>query len=124
MSKAVGQLPAVRPSLGGVGLKRMNDTHGHAAGDELLRVAVATLRRHVRPYDLVVRVGGDEFLCAMSGATHPEARGRFAAVAEALRTGPVACELKVGFAELSAEGSVDELMARADADALARRPRS
>jgi diguanylate cyclase (GGDEF)-like protein len=43
------------------GLKTVNDRHGHAAGDALLRRAAAVLRDAVRSTDAVARVGGDEF---------------------------------------------------------------
>ncbi len=42
--------------------KPINDTYGHAAGDLVLREAVADIRRHLRSTDLLVRWGGDEFL--------------------------------------------------------------
>src|SRR5438132_6245992 len=45
------------------GLKRLNDTDGHSAGDQLLRDVVAAIRERVRSYDLVIRYGGDEFVC-------------------------------------------------------------
>ena len=43
------------------GLKAVNDTHGHGAGDDLLRRCADILRRHCRSGDLAVRLGGDEF---------------------------------------------------------------
>ena len=46
--------------------KAVNDNHGHVAGDDLLAALGAELKNAVRPYDLVGRVGGDEFaiVCA------------------------------------------------------------
>ncbi len=42
--------------------KRINDTHGHTAGDEVLKTLAATLRRSLRESDFVVRYGGEEFV--------------------------------------------------------------
>jgi diguanylate cyclase len=41
--------------------KRVNDTHGHAAGDEVIRAVATALAESVRPMDLVARIGGEEF---------------------------------------------------------------
>ena len=41
--------------------KMFNDTHGHPAGDELLKLVAETLRNHLRAYDVIARPGGDEF---------------------------------------------------------------
>lgn len=50
-------------------LKRVNDSHGHEAGDELLKYFVMTLRGGLRPADQLYRWGGDEFLLLLPGAT-------------------------------------------------------
>lgn len=48
--------------------KRVNDEHGHAAGDEVLSVAATTFGHGVRPYDHVFRFGGEEFLICLPDA--------------------------------------------------------
>lgn len=61
--------------------KAVNDTHGHLAGDAVLREAVARVQTAVRVYDLVGRYGGEEFLVVAPGAGPAEAL----AVAERIR---------------------------------------
>jgi diguanylate cyclase (GGDEF)-like protein len=107
-----------------VGLKAINDERGHAAGDELLQFVVEAIRDHLRSYDLIVRLGGDEFLCVMSGATLEEGHQRFDAVATALAAdADHEREIKVGFAVLEPADTSAELIARADAKLLPDRER-
>jgi len=103
-----------------VGLKALNDAHGHTAGDQLLQRCLLAIRRHLRTYDLVARLGGDEFLCVMSGATVEDARQRFHAIQFDLGRMPERSEIKVGFAALAPEDIAADLIARADADLPAR----
>ena len=97
-----------------IGLKALNDNEGHAAGDELLKRVVAVIATHLRPYDLVIRLGGDEFLCVMNDTTLAYARSRFAAIADELAAAAGPGAIRTGFALLRAGESAAELMARAD----------
>lgn len=62
--------------------KRVNDTYGHAAGDEVLKKVAGRVLRHVRGFDLVARYGGEEFVVVMPETPLPMAL----VVAERLRS--------------------------------------
>jgi diguanylate cyclase (GGDEF)-like protein len=113
--RTAGQLATVYIDV--VGLKAVNDSQGHGAGDALLERAVGAIRKHLRSYDLIVRMGGDEFLCVMSDATVEIARTRFGAVQAELAADPTErCEIKFGVSALTAQDSAAELVRRADAE--------
>jgi diguanylate cyclase (GGDEF)-like protein len=97
-------------------LKATNDSLGHAAGDQLLRQIVATIRANLRSYDLIVRFGGDEFVCGLLDLTMEAVADRFSLVNAELAATQQA-SVTVGLAELEPDDSLADLIARAD-DAL------
>jgi diguanylate cyclase (GGDEF)-like protein len=103
------------------GLKAVNDAQGHAAGDQLLRDVALALTTGLRPYDLVLRYGGDEFLCALSGTDVEGARRRFDEVARDLTERSSKASVSMGLAALANSDTLEELTARADAALLAGR---
>jgi diguanylate cyclase (GGDEF)-like protein len=103
------------------GLKAVNDRQGHLAGDALLRLLGETLRANVRPYDVIVRYGGDELLCAMPNLSPREARARFRKIAAALAAADRNHSVTFGLAEAEPADGLQELIARADADFLEAR---
>jgi diguanylate cyclase (GGDEF)-like protein len=103
------------------GLKQINDTQGHAAGDQLLRDVAVALRSALRSYDLVIRYGGDEFVCALPGTDLGGARRRFGEVATSLTERAQWAPVSVGLAALDDRDTVGELTARADAALYAGR---
>ena len=97
-----------------VNLKAVNDTHGHAAGDELLQAVGHALCNGLRSYDVVVRYGGDEFVCCLPNVRFADARRRFTDVGQILVDRfPNGC-LRIGVAEFSPGETLDEVIARAD----------
>lgn len=96
------------------GLKEVNDTHGHLAGDALLRLVGETLRANVRAYDVLVRYGGDELLCAMPDLSAADARPRFEKIAAALTSAQTGHSVTFGLAEAEAADSLEDLIMRAD----------
>ena len=63
------------------GFKPINDTHGHAVGDEVLRGVANAMQARLRPGDAAVRLGGDEFLFALLPRTGEDAAASAEAVA-------------------------------------------
>ncbi len=104
------------------GFKPINDTHGHAAGDELLRIVAARLTRTVRARDMVCRLGGDEFACLLAGVPSREQLEHLVhklrdAVQAPCRIGDITLTVRasVGIAVAPKDGdTADALLAKAD----------
>jgi len=82
-------------------LKRINDSHGHAAGDDAIARIGQALAREVRPADLVARMGGDEFLALLVDCDSDGARRlseRLDRTVANLAFGWGAASVSVGFA--------------------------
>ncbi|KRC35122.1 hypothetical protein ASE10_10670 [Lysobacter sp. Root76] len=101
--------------------KRVNDNHGHAAGDEILRVFARRLLGSVRSTDLVARLGGDEFAVVIEDAMLPEAAEVIARKLIKAMQVPIAVDdqrlavtTSVGIAYSSAPIDVAALMSAAD----------
>ena len=116
-------LPMVLAMIDVDGLEAVNDTQGHAAGDLLLRDVAAAISSTMRSYDVTVRWGGDEFLCALSNLTLAVAQERIADIAGALAAHRPAATVSAGLAQLDDDTSPPDdddtlaaLIVRADAD--------
>ncbi len=83
--------------------KLINDTHGHEAGDELLKAVAARLAGAVRADDLVSRLGGDEFACLL--AQLPPGRVQLGRLASKL-VDAVSAPFKIGTLQLSVRPSI------------------
>jgi diguanylate cyclase (GGDEF)-like protein len=103
------------------GLKRINDTEGHAAGDTLLAAVVNAIRDRLRAYDLVIRWGGDEFVCVLPDATRAEAERTLRDIEEHVRDRTSGRSVSTGLAALETGDTAATLVGRADDALYARR---
>ncbi len=113
--------PLIVAFVDAVGLKEINDTRGHAAGDQILREIAQCISRDLRAYDIVTRVGGDEFVCALAGETPEHARRRYEQISLHLTERGNGAAITVGLATYSAGDTLETLVDRADREMLARR---
>lgn len=96
------------------GLKRVNDEQGHAAGDALLSGLAEAIRSRLRSYDPVVRVGGDEFVCALSETDLDQAREILRDIQQDLTNGRADASISFGLAALRSDDSLATLLERSD----------
>jgi diguanylate cyclase (GGDEF)-like protein len=101
------------------GLKATNDTKGQHAGDLMLYHIVAMMQTHLRSYESVVRLSGDEFVCTISDATIESVRERFGQITAELSAAPDEGSITVGFAQLAPGDSPMDLIDRADSELIA-----
>ena len=105
--------------------KNVNDTHGHQAGDDILKEVAARLQKHIRNFDLVARMGGEEFICILPD-TKPDIammaaeRLRNAIGGEKIHAAAVGKDLEItisigiGHAPVAGDATSEQLVKEAD----------
>ena len=116
--------------------KHINDTYGHAVGDEVLRVTARRLVRNLADVACVARIGGDEFVVVAAGVEEPDAPKLLQRIDEAFTAEPVeavglrlkvssslglVCEPARPDGGLSAAGRAGQLLDRADREMYAHK---
>jgi diguanylate cyclase (GGDEF)-like protein len=100
--------------------KQINDVYGHESGDRVLKETAYVMRKHLRSFELVYRMGGEEFLIVLPGASLAEGTAiaeRVRAAVETARPCGLDVTVSVGVAAASGNGVVFEPLFRA-ADAM------
>jgi len=102
--------------------KHVNDKHGHQVGDDVLCSFVKATQNVLRPYDIVGRYGGEEFLLVVPDFKESSEKGIYervrATIAEhkmITRSGDVSITISIGIASSSGDETADEILAKADA---------
>ena len=102
--------------------KRVNDTHGHAVGDEVLIGVAQTMKSCARATDVVARFGGEEFLVFLPHTDEDQAYAMAERMRQAVMAGnharvtpPLAVTISVGISTVAPHDAlIDEVIARAD----------
>jgi len=101
--------------------KPINDTHGHAAGDEVLRKVAAILNEMTRDMDVIGRLGGDEFGAILVNASEKEAREKAESLAKAIAETPlnwngqqVSMKISIGAYSLQGGEDASDMLEQAD----------
>ena len=110
------------------GFKAVNDQHGHAAGDALLKAVARELTGHVRASDVVARLGGDEFGVLLWNLGAPQAAAKaceleklIEAVSVVHGAARLAVGASAGLVPLSVGATPDEMIDAADKAMYARK---
>jgi diguanylate cyclase (GGDEF)-like protein len=94
------------------GLKQTNDSRGHSAGDKLLRGLASGLKGGLRGQDIVMRYGGDEFVCVLPDTEAAGAREKLRQIQAELA--PAGIKFSVGLVQLERADDVVSVLGRAD----------
>jgi diguanylate cyclase (GGDEF)-like protein len=110
------------------GFKPVNDQHGHAAGDAILKAVAATLTGSLRASDTVARLGGDEFGLILWNLAEVDAAAKARALEIAVTGAKIEWQgatlsvgASIGFAMLSASDELADVLKKADAAMYARK---
>ena len=102
--------------------KQVNDTHGHATGDKVIRALASLLKNSLRKDDIVGRYGGEEFLVVMNNLTAPAAaakldrlRGQFSALEFQGAEASFQVSFSAGVSDSRSVSDVAEVLIKADA---------
>ena len=100
-------------------LKKVNDTHGHEAGDHLIRHVAQCIRLELRTTDVVARYGGDEFMCLLSetgaagaAVVAERIRKRIAEIPITAGPEPIPTSVSIGVAAYPEHGSRFDVIAK------------
>ena len=101
--------------------KRINDGYGHLAGDKVLKIVAAQLRKHLRPNDFVARFGGEEFVLLIPDTTLAaglqvleKLRSAIAACPFHFKGEPVTLTCSIGLAPFKLADRSEQVLKRAD----------
>lgn len=110
------------------GLKMINDTFGHGAGDEALIQVAEMLTKGVRRSDVVARIGGDEFGILLESSSDERAHETAARLTDLISSTDLIYEgdalplsVAIGVSVIGAEDSADAVIARADEEMYRRK---
>lgn len=102
--------------------KKINDSYGHLAGDDVLRESIQRIRQDLRAYDLIFRYGGEEFLICLPNTSLEEALEITQRIHDRVQQEPVetrngiqvSATVTIGLAELHPQDPIETCIANAD----------